>query len=424
MNLEHLEKRGLTKEWLIEQRARGLPLTTIARLLDLSIQETCDIYQQLDCTTNKCYSNLQLLSCLEQAHDDLGFINQKAYDYWAKKYNYPDSSIFKSRFLDFNEALRILGLKPQFNEWSEEFLKYKLQLLVEEENELPTEELIDERCSFSGGYLKNKYGSLDKAFDSLGIKKVPKATKSGLTQSKSDNLFVVLRQLYPACSLIGNKSWSWLANEDRHLFIDFYIPEMCLAIECEKKPCSETDEVLVSYERDKSLKKQLCEANGLRFVLIPDKLVLTSHSLFNLLHIVYIRQNSHIEEFGVPYNRKRGDIGYDLHASHDMEIMPNQHVNVGTEVYLDMPYDIYASILLRSSMAQKGLMTHQSLIDSGFRGELKVMVWNFSDKVVRIDKGERVAQMLFANKAFISLVPTKNLVKSERNISGFGSTGF
>jgi dUTP pyrophosphatase len=204
---------------------------------------------------------------------------------------------------------------------------------------------------------------------------------------------------------------------------------MRLAIECHgRHHCAvvppftdDATELRCRQERDET-KRQLCARHGVRYVAIPYDAV-SRGKIYNLLHAVYIKKNSHITEFGVPYNRKAGDVGYDLHASHDMSIMPNQHVNIGTEVYLDMPYDIYASLLLRSSMAQKGLMTHQSLIDPGFRGELKLMVWNFSDKPVSIQKGERIAQVLFAHKAFVSLVPVDDLTPSERNTAGYGSTG-
>ena len=239
--------------------------------------------------------------------------------------------------------------------------------------------------------------------------------------------------MYQACTVIEEKTWPWLINPNtgRHLYIDIYIPEMRLVVEYHgrhhyevMRPFVNNEAELRSRQEKDTIKEQLCKQHGLRHVTIPYTVGISKRQIYNLLHVVYIKKNSHILEFGIPYNRKPGDIGYDLHASHDMCIMPDQHVNIGTEVYLDMPYDISASILLRSSMAQKGLMTHQSLIDSGFHGELKLMVWNFSDKPVDIQKGERIAQVLFANKTFISIVPIDNLTISERNTSGYGSTGY
>ena len=241
-----------------------------------------------------------------------------------------------------------------------------------------------------------------------------------------------LKELYPTCTIIQEKTWPWLLNPktNRHMFVDIFIPELQLVVEYHGRyhyeivpPFTKNLEELEYRQSRDKIKKDLCNSHGLRFVAIPYTIGISKSALYNLLHIVYIKENSHIKEFGVPYNRKKGDVGYDLHASHDITITPNQHVNIGTEVYLDMPYDIYASILLRSSMAKKGLMTHQSLIDSGFRGELKLMVWNFSDKPISIEKGERVAQMLFAPKAFISIIPTIELNISDRGATGYGSTG-
>jgi len=260
--------------------------------------------------------------------------------------------------------------------------------------------------------------------------------KAGIGDTKqkvSQNIIAhYISEFYPSCTVIQEETWPWLINPNtgRHLFVDIYVPELRMVVEYHgiyhyeiHPPYIKTEDELQERQKRDVIKKELCEQHNIRYIEIPCHIGISKSQVYSLLHMVYIKHNSHVEEFGVPYNRKPGDIGYDLHASHDILIAPNQHVNIGTEIFVDMPFDIYASILLRSSMAKRGLMTHQSLIDPGFRGELKLMVWNFSNQEVQIEKGERIAQILFGIKSFISLVPKLELNPSERSDTGWGSSG-
>ena len=78
----------------------------------------------------------------------------------------------------------------------------------------------------------------------------------------------------------------------------------------------------------------------------------------------------------------------------------------------------------RSSMAAKrGLHRFAGVIDSGYRGEIKVCLWNSSDKYSVIKAGERVAQLLFHRVPSFSLKEVESLDDTERGKGGFGSSG-
>jgi dUTP pyrophosphatase len=83
-------------------------------------------------------------------------------------------------------------------------------------------------------------------------------------------------------------------------------------------------------------------------------------------------------------------------------------------------------VLPRSGLAmQKGVtvLNAPGLIDSGYRGELKVLLINHGAEVVSVDRGERIAQLVIQPVAQARLVEVERLPESARSAGGFGSTG-
>ncbi len=82
-------------------------------------------------------------------------------------------------------------------------------------------------------------------------------------------------------------------------------------------------------------------------------------------------------------------------------------------------------------LPRSGLALHQGLtvlnapglIDSGYRGEIKVLLINHGDQVVAIGRGDRIAQLVIQPVANVEVVDVQNLPASERGAGGFGSTG-
>ena len=123
-----------------------------------------------------------------------------------------------------------------------------------------------------------------------------------------------------------------------------------------------------------------------------------------------------------------GDAGFDLayNGSEPMTVMPQTMTKIPTGVRIAMPQGMYAIITGRSStFAKRTLITPMSIIDSGFRGELFAVVYNFGTEPQEMQPGERIIQLLpMMNLA--SVIRWKNvgiLPTSERAEQGFGSSG-
>lgn len=123
-----------------------------------------------------------------------------------------------------------------------------------------------------------------------------------------------------------------------------------------------------------------------------------------------------------------GDAGFDLayNGVEPLTVLPHAMIRIPTGVRVAMPQGMYAIITGRSStFAKRTLITPMSIIDSGFRGELFAVVYNFGTEPQEIQPGERIIQLLpMMNLA--SVIRWENvgsLPTSERAEQGFGSSG-
>ena len=134
-----------------------------------------------------------------------------------------------------------------------------------------------------------------------------------------------------------------------------------------------------------------------------------------------------VEEGAVlPQRKYERDAGLDLVVSQTVDIPPNQFVDIHCGVSVQLPEWSWGLITGRSSTLRKrGLMVNQGVIDEGYRGELFAGVWNLTDSTVRVNKGERIAQLIVLENSTRTLYPmvTDHLNGSERGANGFGSTG-
>ncbi|MEM4460611.1 MAG: hypothetical protein QXY70_00550, partial [Nanopusillaceae archaeon] len=82
----------------------------------------------------------------------------------------------------------------------------------------------------------------------------------------------------------------------------------------------------------------------------------------------------------------------------------------------------------RSGYARRGIFTHFGTVDSGYRGEVGPILFNFNDVPFKIEKGDRVCQVVFVSKLgkeydSIKLIEVDEVNETERGSCGFGSTG-
>ena len=125
-----------------------------------------------------------------------------------------------------------------------------------------------------------------------------------------------------------------------------------------------------------------------------------------------------------PTKANEFDAGWDLYASEDAIIDPSKTELISTDISFAIPDGYVGLIWDRSGMAAKrGLHRFAGVIDSGYRGEVKVCLWNSSDKYCVINAGERIAQILFQEVPSFTMVEVNSLDDTDRGTGGFGSSG-
>ncbi len=122
-----------------------------------------------------------------------------------------------------------------------------------------------------------------------------------------------------------------------------------------------------------------------------------------------------------------GDAALDLLAREDLTLAPGERAAVPTGVAIALPSGYAGFVQPRSGRALHeglGVANTPGLIDSGYRGEIKVVVVNLDTEVpVRIKRGEKIAQLVVLRVEEVQLAVTDRLPPSDRGEGGFGSTG-
>lgn len=127
-----------------------------------------------------------------------------------------------------------------------------------------------------------------------------------------------------------------------------------------------------------------------------------------------------------PFKKHIGDAGWDLFVSKECTINPGDTVDVHTDIRVDLPPYTYMRIVGRSSTLRKyNLMVNEGIIDNGYTGELFVCVHNLGDKPFHVEKGMRLAQVLFGVIEDVRWSQVEKVVAApgKRGENGFGSTG-
>mgnify|MGYP001561332102 CR=1 FL=1 len=130
----------------------------------------------------------------------------------------------------------------------------------------------------------------------------------------------------------------------------------------------------------------------------------------------------------LPTRAHLGDAGLDLYGIENISIAPGESCVIRTGIALEIPEGHVGMIADRSSLAKKGLKTVGGIIDSGYRGEIQILVWNLApkgvlDQTIKLRAGDRVAQLLILPIAQPPLIEVQSLASTPRGEGGFGSTG-
>ncbi len=142
------------------------------------------------------------------------------------------------------------------------------------------------------------------------------------------------------------------------------------------------------------------------------------------LNINIINQSSN----PLPEYATQGSSGMDIRANNELPITlePLGRILIPTGLFIEIPLGHEAQIRPRSGLAvNKGLtcLNTPGTIDSDYRGEIKVLLINLSDRAQVINFGERIAQMVFVKVDIAQLTLVQQLNDSVRAAGGFGHTG-
>jgi len=119
-----------------------------------------------------------------------------------------------------------------------------------------------------------------------------------------------------------------------------------------------------------------------------------------------------------------GSAGYDMCASEDVVIPPGTYRMIPTGVYVQLPRFSVGDLVHRSGMNSKQGAWVYGTIDSDFRGDVKINMFNMDpSEEIRIKRGEAVAQLVVKELHQGSLRVVDKLKETKRGTNGFGSTG-
>lgn len=131
-----------------------------------------------------------------------------------------------------------------------------------------------------------------------------------------------------------------------------------------------------------------------------------------------------LEEAIIPHYAHTGDAGMDIFSAEEMVIKAGERKSVRTGVKMELPEGFVGLIWDKSGLALKnGLKTMAGVIDSCYRGEIGIVLANLSEQDYKIEKGQKIAQMIIQKVERAEIEEVLELSETKRGGGGFGSTG-
>ncbi len=133
------------------------------------------------------------------------------------------------------------------------------------------------------------------------------------------------------------------------------------------------------------------------------------------------------ERARLPTRAHDGDAGLDLYALEDAVLAPGERASVPTGIAVEIPPGQAGLVLPRSGLAARhgiSVVNAPGLIDSGYRGEIRVLLLNTDrEQPFELAAGDRIAQLVLVRVELPAPVEVSSLDDSERGAGGFGSSG-
>ena len=144
-----------------------------------------------------------------------------------------------------------------------------------------------------------------------------------------------------------------------------------------------------------------------------------------MVKVLIKKLNSKVQ---LPKYKTDGSSGMDLMAflESPINLKPQESELIPTGISIAIPEDTEIQIRPRSGLAAKSnisVLNTPGTIDSDYRGEIKVIIYNHGDENFLVNNGDRIAQMILAPVVKMELEEVNNLPESIRGKGGFGSTG-
>lgn len=133
-----------------------------------------------------------------------------------------------------------------------------------------------------------------------------------------------------------------------------------------------------------------------------------------------------VEDIPTPSYAHEGDAGMDLYAAEETVLQPGERKLVYTGIRIALEAGFEAQVRPKSGLAINhgiGVLNSPGTIDSQYRGQVKVILCNFSNEAYKIEKGKKIAQMVIKKVETAEVELVEDLDETTRGDGGFGSTG-
>ena len=123
------------------------------------------------------------------------------------------------------------------------------------------------------------------------------------------------------------------------------------------------------------------------------------------------------------------DVGYDLYSPVNVTLYPrwkggpDNSVVIDTGVHIQLPKDIRGAVCSKSGLMFKHDIVTDGTVDPGYTGSIQVKLFNLGSSIYRIEKGQKIAQLILEKVITPELEVVEDLDETDRGTGGFGSTG-
>jgi len=129
------------------------------------------------------------------------------------------------------------------------------------------------------------------------------------------------------------------------------------------------------------------------------------------------------KEAKLPSYSHQGDAGLDVFSVVDYTLKSQEVMAIPTGIQMAVPGGYVGLVWDKSGLSLKGVHRLAGVIDSGYRGEVKVVIVNLSQQPFVIKKGMKIAQVLIQPVSEVKVIEADELEETPRGAKGFGSTG-